>query len=76
MPDYCLILPQSNEQFMYFIKIMKLVPFSGASISTRGRYFSPAEKEKNDGKFLTSDRPLYLHIHGPTRQSLDCKCFP
>uniref|UniRef100_A0A1B6CZ42 KH homology domain-containing protein 4 n=1 Tax=Clastoptera arizonana TaxID=38151 RepID=A0A1B6CZ42_9HEMI len=56
--------------------------FSGASISTRGRYISREEKDKlgeslkvesgskKDNKDGSS-RPLYLFIQGPNKQSLD-----
>ncbi|XP_055694819.1 trithorax group protein osa-like isoform X3 [Lutzomyia longipalpis] len=40
---------------------------SGASISTRGRYISPAEK--NSGP--VHERPLYLYIQAHTKHSLD-----
>ncbi|XP_055715496.1 trithorax group protein osa-like isoform X3 [Phlebotomus papatasi] len=40
---------------------------SGASISTRGRYIAPAEK--NSGKI--HERPLYLYIQAHSKHSLD-----
>ncbi|KAG8247539.1 hypothetical protein J6590_058573 [Homalodisca vitripennis] len=41
--------------------------FSGASISTRGRYVTPEDRPK----LPKGERPLYLFIQGPNKQSLD-----
>ncbi|GAB0094906.1 hypothetical protein DMENIID0001_102320 [Sergentomyia squamirostris] len=41
--------------------------FSGASISTRGRFISPAERKR----VKIHERPLYLHIQAHTKHSLD-----
>lgn len=46
--------------------------YAGASISTRGRFVSVAEKRSG---VSNNDRPLYLFIQGNTKDSVDCKLF-
>lgn len=40
--------------------------FSGAAVSTRGRYLTPEERARNAG-----ERPLYLYIQASTKQAID-----
>ncbi|XP_014670228.1 PREDICTED: uncharacterized protein LOC106811194 isoform X2 [Priapulus caudatus] len=41
--------------------------YSGAAVSTRGRYMAPGDREKNN----MGERPLFLHISGPNQESID-----
>lgn len=45
--------------------------YSGASITTRGRFISPAEKSRA----TVHDRPLYLFIQGNSKASIDRKFY-
>ncbi|KAL8595719.1 hypothetical protein ACOMHN_012139 [Nucella lapillus] len=45
----------------------EIMKFSGAAVSTRGRYMTPVEKMKNNG----CERPLYLFVQGPSQDSVN-----
>lgn len=68
---FLVIIQQFNSVHFCLIKFLNnhlTFPFTGATVSTRGRFMTEHEKAR-----CPHERPLYLYIQGHSKHNIDCK---